>query len=358
MDAISGNYLLTKYGKFDRKGAIQILTEVGQEDFSRLPDRKEITGKELFSMVLPGDFDFVGKAKDGSPVIIQNGFIKEGIMDKANLGEGQGLMLRNLHKNYGAEESVKILGKIFRMGVKYLMKNGLTASISDADLSESDSKNIKDLLDDANESVFKLINDFNKGKLTSLPGRSVEETLELSILQKLNNVRNESGNKITENLDDNKHISVMIESGAKGSSISMTQMAACVGQQALRGSRIDRGYSGRTLSCFKKDDFGSAARGFVENSFKSGLKPHEFFFMAMTGRDSLMDTALRTPKSGYLYRRLANAMQDVKVEQDHTVRDAGNRNIQFSYGGDGIDVSKSEGGQINVKKIVDSVLEK
>ncbi len=77
--------------------------------------------------------------------------------------------------------------------------------------------------------------------------------------------------------------------------------------------------------------------------------------MAMTGRDSLMDTALRTPKSGYLYRRLSNALQDLKVEYDYTVRDSSGKIVQFMYGEDGMDVSKSEGGVINVKKIVESV---
>jgi DNA-directed RNA polymerase subunit A' len=72
----------------------------------------------------------------------------------------------------------------------------------------------------------------------------------------------------------------------------------------------------------------------------------------MTGRDSLMDTALRTPKSGYLYRRLANAMQDLRVEYDYTVRDSAGRVIQFKYGDDGIDISKSENGKIDVKRII------
>ena len=86
------------------------------------------------------------------------------------------------------------------------------------------------------------------------------------------------------------------------------------------------------------------------------MGPAEFFFGSMTGRDSLMDTALRTPKSGYLYRRLANAMQDLKVSYDGSVRDAQNRIIQFSYGEDGIDVSKSEKGTINVKRIINSMV--
>ena len=71
-----------------------------------------------------------------------------------------------------------------------------------------------------------------------------------------------------------------------------------------------------------------------------GLRPDEFFFGAITGRDSLMDTALRTPKSGYLYRRLANAIQDLKKEYDGTVRDSNNNIIEFEYGYDGIDVSR------------------
>ena len=68
-----------------------------------------------------------------------------------------------------------------------------------------------------------------------------------------------------------------------------------------------------------------------------------------------MDTELRTPKSGYLYRRLANALQDMRIEYDNTVRDASGKIIQFEYGDDGLDVSKTEGGKINVQRIVKEV---
>ena len=103
---------------------------------------------------------------------------------------------------------------------------------------------------------------------------------------------------------------------------------------------------------------GPEAGGFIGRGYKEGLKPYEYFFAAMTGRDSLMDTALRTPKSGYLYRRLSNALQDIKIGYDYTVRDAKDNIIQFTYGDDNIDVSKSEGGIINVKRIIKQVLEK
>ena len=114
-------------------------------------------------------------------------------------------------------------------------------------------------------------------------------------------------------------------------------------------------FRSRTMSFFKRGDLSSNARGFIRHGYKSGLTPYEFFFGAITGRDSLMDTALRTPKSGYLYRRLANAMQDLKVEYDDTVRDASGKIIQFKYGEDAIDVSKSENGVINVQRIIDNI---
>jgi DNA-directed RNA polymerase subunit A' len=150
---------------------------------------------------------------------------------------------------------------------------------------------------------------------------------------------------------------ILAISGARGKLLNLAQIAGCVGQQALRGKRIDKGYENRTLSSFKQNSLSPASRGFIKSSFINGMRPEEFFFQAITGRDALMDTALRTPKSGYLYRRLSNAMQDLKVEYDNTVRDVSKKIIQFNYGEDGIDVSKSEGGKIDVNKIIDEVLD-
>ena len=132
----------------------------------------------------------------------------------------------------------------------------------------------------------------------------------------------------------------MITPGAAGSMLNITQISACVGQQALGSRRINFGYTNRTLPFFKINDLGPESRGFIKSSYFKGLKPTEFFFGAITGRDSLMDTALRTPKSGYLYRRLVSALQDLKVEYDGTVRDASENIVQFVYGDDGKDVSK------------------
>jgi DNA-directed RNA polymerase subunit A' len=356
-DSIAGNYMLTKMLEMPRKDAVQLLASVGIEDFSSLSNKELVTGADIFSVLIPKDFEFSGKSRDGTKVSIYNGKIKEGFMDSANLGSGSGLLIRNLHKRYGSEKALFILGTMFRLGIKTLLSHGFTAAFSDTDLKEENDKEIQDILADAETKVDSLILTYEKGELDAFPGRSVEETLEIKILETLNKARNDAGRVVSKSLDKTKNTLIMSISGARGNIINLAQMAAVVGQQALRGKRIDKGYKNRTLSCFSKGDLRPAARGFIRRGFRQGLAPAEFFFMAMTGRDSLMDTALRTPKSGYLYRRLANAMQDLRVEYDQTVRNASKKIVQFTYGEDGIDVSKSEGGKINIKRIVDSVME-
>jgi DNA-directed RNA polymerase subunit A' len=178
----------------------------------------------------------------------------------------------------------------------------------------------------------------------------------VKVLELLNKLRNKVGEMAAATVVAGNSTMTMARAGAGGNILNFAQMSSCVGQQALGGRRITNGYRDRTLSIFKKHDLGPEAHGFVRSTFKSGLVPYEFFFHAMTGRDSLMDTALRTPKSGYLYRRLANALQDLKIEYDGTVRNANHHIVQFIYGDDAIDVSKSEGGKLSVVKAINAVV--
>ena len=363
-DAISGNYMLTKDAEMKREDAIDLLSAVGLVDFSKVPRKANVSGKEIFSVLLPEDFDFEGhsrlcdRSKDKcdkeTHVVIKDGKIVSGVMDRNSLGEESGLMLRNLHQKYGKDLSIDLLGKIFRLGIEYLLRTGFTSALSDTDMPDSAKQKIRDDLNIARQEVDSLIVQFREGKLETFPGKTTQETLELRILEVLNKARNETGKTVAQFADKMSHTMIMAESGARGNLLNLAQMAACVGQQAMRGKRIDKGFEGRTLSHFKRGDLSSEAHGFIANGFKTGLTPAEFFFGSMTGRDSLMDTALRTPKSGYLYRRLANAMEDLKVEYDNTVRDASRKIVQFEYGEDSIDVSKSENGSINVKRIIDN----
>ena len=134
----------------------------------------------------------------------------------------------------------------------------------------------------------------------------------------------------------------MVEAGSKGSDLNISQMISCLGQQNVDGKRIPYGFENRTLPHYTQFDDGPLARGFVENSFISGLSPQELFFHAMGGRVGLIDTAVKTSQTGYIQRRLIKGMEDLIVTYDMTVRNNKGKIIQYSYGDDGIDTVKVE----------------
>jgi DNA-directed RNA polymerase subunit A' len=149
---------------------------------------------------------------------------------------------------------------------------------------------------------------------------------------------------------------VMARSGARGSSLNIGQMMGSVGQQAIRGKRIMRGYMNRTLAHFKVHDPAPRARGFVYNCYRDGLDPIEFFFHSMGGREGLVDTAVRTQQSGYMQRRLINALEHLRVEYDGTVRNSSGNIVQFTYGEDGVDPAKSDHGKaVDVENLIERV---
>ena len=141
--------------------------------------------------------------------------------------------------------------------------------------------------------------------------------------------------------------------------ISISQIVGVIGQEKLKGEKINRGYTNRTLPHFKKGDISPFARGFVRSNYREGLSPIEFFFHAMGGREGLVDTAVRTSTSGYLQRRLVNALQDLHVNYDLVVRTTEGDIVQIKYGEDGVDPMKSYHGRpVDVDAIIDEVLSK
>ncbi|HIP85506.1 MAG TPA: DNA-directed RNA polymerase subunit A', partial [Pyrodictium sp.] len=158
-------------------------------------------------------------------------------------------------------------------------------------------------------------------------------------------------------LDPFNNVFIMARTGARGNELNITQMAALLGQQSVRGERIYRGYRDRYLPHFRSGDLGAAARGFVYSSFYEGLSPIEVFFHAAGGREGLVDTAVRTSQSGYMQRRLINALQDLRVEYDGTTRLPDGTIVQFVYGEDGVDPMKSAHGKaVNIDREIERVI--
>jgi len=249
-------------------------------------------------------------------------------------------MVKIIDKEAGREATIDSISKAFILGLTHLSRKGYTLSAEDLNVSEEIKKITDKAVEEAEKKTDEIVEESKSGSFQALPGRTIEETREIKIAQILNEVRTRLGYIIKEHFPKDSNVIKMINAKAAGSLLNVTQIGCCVGQQSLWSKRINLGYTGRTLSFFNKGDIGPEARGFIRSSFFEGLKPSEFFFGAMTGRDSLMDLALRTPKSGYLYRRLVSALQDLKVAYDGTVRDASENIVQFVYGEDGKDVSK------------------
>ena len=355
-DSITGMYLLTKGLELSKSSAVGLLMSAGIYDVDKMSNFGEtVSGKDIFSVILPKDIDYLGESRDKGDVVIKNGKLLKGVIDRSSIGEEKGGLIRRIYAKYGEEVGIDFLSKVFRLGIASLLENGFTISIADTDIPKSTREKNEELIEVAKKKVYKLIEEYNGGRLEALPGNTEEETLELKISEVLNKVRDKVGEHVVSVIDEKNNAVVMANSGAKGNLLNLAMMSSVVGQQAIGGKRIVGGYPGRVLSTFKKGDLSPASRGFVDKGYKQGMDPHEYFFSAMTGRDALMDTALRTPKSGYLYRRLSNALQDIRIEYDYTVRDARKKIIQFKYGEDGIDVSKSDGGSIDVKRIVRQV---
>jgi len=315
-DAVSGTFLLGE-STLDKEEATQLLHEAG---VTGVHVAKTNTGNSLFSKVIPK------KIFDAAPVY--KGF-KGGSADS----------LRIADLELGRTQTMDLLRKVFALGATFISRTGFTLSTSDLDVPEVLKEKTRKIISNAEAKTQKIIESYYDKTLEPLPGKTLAETREIRILQALNETRTEIGEAVKADFPKSSLANKLIDSGAGASMLHITQIACSVGQQVLNGRRIDFGYTDRTLSFFKKNDLAPRARGFIYNSFMQGLEPDEFFFGAMTGRDGLMDTALRTPKSGYLYRRLANGLQDLIVAYDGTVRDASDTIVQFSYGNDGVDVS-------------------
>ena len=233
------------------------------------------------------------------------------------------------------------------------METGCTTGIDDADVPEEALAQIFAAQKKTVKNVDKLVQTYNAGKLQPRPGRSAEETLEVEMMSLLGKVRDTSGEIAGWHLGMDNFAVIMARSGARGSMLNLSQMAGSIGQQAVRGERISRGYEQRTLSHFNKGDLGADAKGFVRSSYKRGLNPTEYFFHSMGGREGLVDTAVRTSRSGYMQRRLVNALEDLRVKYDGTVRNTANTVVQFKYGEDSIDPTRSKfGDAIDIEGLI------
>lgn len=280
---------------------------------------------------------------DGYLVIV-NSEIMCGVFDKNTVGDGKkksvfGVILRD----YGPEEAASAMNRLAKLAARWLANQGFSLGINDV-IPGPKLHNSKDSkVEDAYNFCDGLIDKAKKGLLQNAPGCDQDTTLEQEISGTLSKVRGEVGELCMQDLSRHNAPLIMATCGSKGSVINVAQMVACVGQQIISGNRIPNGFQDRSLPHFHKKSRNPPSKGFVRNSFYTGLSPTEFLFHAISGREGLVDTAVKTAETGYMARRLMKAMEDLSTHYDLSVRNSEGGVVQFQYGDDMLDPACLEG---------------
>lgn len=283
--------------------------------------------------------------KDGY-VSFRGGVLISGQVGKKTLGGGsKRSILYVLSRECGPDAAAYAMNRLARFSARWLSSYGFSIGVDDVRPSTALTRRKMALVSDGYDRCTEYLEEFKSGKLKLRPGCTPAETLEAVVSAELSRIREDGGKACIAELDPRSNAALaMALSGSKGSNINISQMVSSVGQQTVSGSRAPDGFAGRALPHFELGlkSREPAAKGFVQNSFFSGMTCTEFFFHTMGGREGLVDTAVKTAETGYMQRRLMKALEDLSVQYDSTVRASDGTMIQMRYGDDGLDPAEME----------------
>ncbi len=344
-DGVIGTYLLTQDDSYmTKEDAEHLLSTAGIRELPKHSKNGMYSGKSVFSMLLPKGLDFEVPQGNGK-FVIKDGELVEGVVDKKMYGEGRSNKLfAAIVMGYGFAALQDFLTKSSRLSYAFTTLFGVTIGVKEYMLTETLAKDKESTLADTQGRVKGLIEQYKSKKLEPLLGLTLRQSLEQTIMVELDLARGKAIQMLNKNTDESNFAMLMANSGARANILNMEQMSMFLGQQATReGGRIKRGYyTNRVVPHIAKNDSSSGAHGFVSNGFVDGLTPIEMIMHAVGGRGTVIQKGLLTQRSGYLQRRLANALQDYYVLHDNSVRDVNNNVIETIYGGDAIDPTKVE----------------
>jgi len=356
-DTLVGSYRLTRENvKLNRREFMNLMMWNRRHN-GTIPAPKaegqKWTGRQILSQLMPPiNLEMNNSSK--KKVVIREGEILEGQFDKSIYSKASKGIIHMTYKDYGSKDTVDMIDALQNTIEQFLVYNGFSVGISDliADSLTKDEMNKK--IQEKKSEVETILLQIHQDLFDNNTGKSNQSEFEDKVFGTLNKATETAGEIGQNSLANENRMTAMVRAGSKGGPINIAQMIACVGQQNIEGKRIPNGFEDRTLPHFKKYDDGAEARGFIENSFISGLTPTEFFFHAMSGREGLIDTAVKTADTGYIQRQLVKAMEDLVVHHDGTVRDANMNIAQLHYGEDGINSTKIEALNLEISKVTDT----
>ena len=345
-DTLVGSYRLTRdHVNFNRREFMNLTMWNRRFDGTVPQPNHSVEGKwsgrQVISQLLPPiHMDMANSSK--MKVVIRDGQVLEGQIDKSIFSKASRGIIHMTYNDYGSKQTTDLIDSLQNTIEQFLVYNGFSVGISDLIADQSTKEEMDKKIQARKTEIEALLLQIHQDLFDNNTGKSNRDELEDKVFGILNKATELAGEIGQASLSAENRMTAMVRAGSKGGPINIAQMIACVGQQNIEGKRIPYGFEDRTLPHFKKYDDGAEARGFIENSFIGGLTPTEFFFHAMSGREGLIDTAVKTADTGYIQRQLVKAMEDLVVQNDGTVRDANMNILQFHYGEDGINSTKIE----------------
>lgn len=342
-DTVMGSYVLTKQGSsVDWKDMMNILMMTSTNLMSDIPKNKMLSGKILFSDILPSDLNII--KKDGNEYImnIRNGELLDGVINKSKIKQ----IIQKLWFQNGSNDTMNFVDDLQHIILQYLMIKGYTIGIKDMTVPKKALNEVKKLIETVRKDAMGEITEYEND-----PSVMTSEAFEKNMTQTLSRVLNDTQKIIMNNFSRDSGIYNCISSGSSGLDMNAGQIVACIGQVIVEGKRIQRKFNNRTLPVFPQFDDSPFARAFCYNSFLSGLNPYEFFFQVMAGREGVIDTAIKTAETGYVQRKLVKILEDIKVEYDGSVRNANDKFIQYIYGDNGINTEKQVDQKIELLRL-------
>jgi DNA-directed RNA polymerase II subunit RPB1 len=360
-DSLLGAYLFTRQSEpkdkteiptsdvyFTKQEAMHLLmsfNKINTDIFKGKKADEKISSFELLTQILP-PITVTHKTDDNQVTNIIAGKYEQGKMQDSIFKSGSNGILQRIYNYFGPLASADFIDNFQNIITEYMKLSAYSVGISDLIANKTTKDKIKLCIDQKKEEVKNILDEVHMGIFENKTGKSNQDALESKIENTLNAALKDTGTISKENLDQRNRFVIMVNAGSKGKNTNISQMLSCLGQQAIDGKRIPYGFENRTLPHFTKYDDTPKARGFVEKSFIEGLSPEDLFFHAMAGRVGLIDTAVKTSKTGYIQRRLIKGLEDLKVEYDMSVRNNKNKIVQFRYGDDGIDTVNVESQKI------------
>jgi DNA-directed RNA polymerase II subunit RPB1 len=354
-DSMLGTYRFTRPDiEFSPREAMNILMGFSRVDVASLAGKKKITSFDILSQITPPltmktkTKQYDDKADDyatsNNVLEILNGKYVRGQMIASTV-KG---VLNRVCNDFGHLACSDYIDDLQQVITEYMKTSAYSVGVSDLISDKRTTDEILQVIAAKKAEVQQLTDKIHLGIFENKTGNANSVEYENQVKGILNKATDQTGTIAKKSLDANNRFLIMVASGSKGNMVNISQMISCLGQQSVDGKRVPYGFDNRTLPHFSKYDDSPGARGFVENSYISGLTAPELFFHAMGGRMGLIDTAVKTSQTGYIQRRLVKGLEDLKVEYDMTVRNNMGKIVQFSYGEDGAETTRIENQSIPI----------